>query len=102
MRGLRGSPCYKTRPSRIPPLPVATADHVVAMTNQAPPHEATHWMALAAQGYGDQPVLGAPHMDEERTAAASGHGRRSGPGCSPRVRLSAIKWHPRKSNLIVS
>ena len=37
----------KTRPARIPPLPVATVDHVVAMTNQAPPHEATHWTASA-------------------------------------------------------
>jgi hypothetical protein len=31
----------KTRPSRIPPLPAETVDRVVALTNQAPPHEAT-------------------------------------------------------------
>src|SRR6266403_1964662 len=37
----------KTRPTRIPPLPAATIDRVVALTNQAPPHEATHWTAPA-------------------------------------------------------
>src|SRR5271165_1703106 len=37
----------KTRPSRIPPLPAATVDRVVALTNQEPPHEATHWTAPA-------------------------------------------------------
>jgi transposase len=37
----------KTRPSRIPPLPAATVDRVIALTNQAPPHEATHWTASA-------------------------------------------------------
>ena len=37
----------KTRPSRIPPLPAETVDRVVALTNQAPPHEATHWSAPA-------------------------------------------------------
>jgi len=37
----------KTRPSRIPPLPAETIDRVVALTNQSPPHEATHWTASA-------------------------------------------------------
>jgi transposase len=37
----------KTRPSRIPPLPAATVDRVVALTNQPPPHAATHWTAPA-------------------------------------------------------
>jgi hypothetical protein len=36
-----------SRPSRIPPLPAATIDRVVALTNQEPPHEATHWTAPA-------------------------------------------------------
>jgi len=37
----------KTRPSRIAPLPAETVDRVVALTNQVPPHEATHWSAPA-------------------------------------------------------
>ena len=45
--GVAGLTRDKTRPSRIPPLPAATVDRVVALTNQAPPHEATHWTALA-------------------------------------------------------
>src|SRR5882672_1054987 len=45
--GVAGLTRDKTRPSRIPPLPAATVDRVVALTNQTPPHEATHWTALA-------------------------------------------------------
>src|SRR5439155_22859718 len=45
--GVDGLTRGKTRPSRIPPLPAATVDRVVALTNQAPPHEATHWTAPA-------------------------------------------------------
>jgi hypothetical protein len=45
--GIAGLTRDKTRPSRIPPLPAATIDRVVALTNQAPPHEATHWTAPA-------------------------------------------------------
>src|ERR1700746_2012480 len=45
--GVVGLPPDKTRPSRIPPLPAETVDRVVALTNQAPPHEATHWSAPA-------------------------------------------------------
>src|SRR5215470_17783579 len=47
MKGSRGLTRDKTRPSRIPPLPAETVDRVVALTNQAPPHEATHWSAPA-------------------------------------------------------
>src|SRR5467141_2741911 len=45
--GIEGLTRDKTRPSRIPPLPAETVDRVVALTNQAPPHEATHWSAPA-------------------------------------------------------
>jgi len=45
--GVEGLTRDKTRPSRIPALPPETVDHVVALTNQAPPHEATHWTASA-------------------------------------------------------
>jgi transposase len=45
--GVAGLTRDKTRLSRIPPLPAATIDRVVALTNQAPPHEATHWTAPA-------------------------------------------------------
>ena len=45
--GIAGLTRDKTRPSRIPPLPAETIDHVIAVTNQAPPDEATHWTAPA-------------------------------------------------------
>jgi transposase len=45
--GVEGLIRDKTRPARLPPLPPETADLVVALTNQAPPHEATHWTAAA-------------------------------------------------------
>jgi transposase len=45
--GVAGLTRDKTRPSRVPPLPTATVDRVVALTNQAPPHAATHWTASA-------------------------------------------------------
>ena len=45
--GVEGLTRDKTRPSRIPPLPSETVDRVVALTNQAPPHQATHWTASA-------------------------------------------------------
>ena len=45
--GVEGLTRDKTRPSRIPALPAETVDRVVALTNQAPPHEATHWTAPA-------------------------------------------------------
>ena len=72
-RGGRGLTRDKTRPSRIPPLPAETVDRVIALTNQAPPHEATHWSAPAmAKAVEDQPVLGAAHLGGTRTSAASG------------------------------
>ena len=46
-QGIEGLTRDKTRPSRIPPLPIETVDRVVALTNQTPPHEATHWTAPA-------------------------------------------------------
>ena len=45
--GVEGLTRDKTRPSRLPPLPAETIDRVVALTNQEPPHEATHWTAPA-------------------------------------------------------
>jgi transposase len=45
--GVAGLTRDKTRPSRIPPLPAATIDRVVGLTNQVPPHAATHWTAPA-------------------------------------------------------
>jgi len=45
--GVDGLTHDKTRPSRIPPLPAETVDRVIALTNQAPPHEATHRTAPA-------------------------------------------------------
>ena len=45
--GVDGLTHDKTRPSRIPPLATETVDRVVALTNQTPPHEATHWTAAA-------------------------------------------------------
>jgi transposase len=45
--GVKGLTRDKTGPSRIPPLPAETIDRVVALTNQEPPHEATHWTAVA-------------------------------------------------------
>jgi transposase len=45
--GVAGLTRDKTRPARIAPLPAETADRVVALTNQAPPHQATHWTASA-------------------------------------------------------
>jgi hypothetical protein len=45
--GVEGLTRDKTRPSRIPPLPAETIDRVIALTNRAPSHEATHWAAPA-------------------------------------------------------
>jgi len=46
-QGVAGLTRDKTRPSRIPPLPAATVDRVVALTNQSPPHATTHRTAPA-------------------------------------------------------
>src|SRR6202140_4691251 len=40
----------KTRPSRIPKLDFSVAARVVALTMEAPPHEATHWTGSAMAG----------------------------------------------------
>ena len=45
--GVAGLTRDKTRPSRIAPLPAETVDRVIELTNQAPPHQATHWTAPA-------------------------------------------------------
>jgi transposase len=40
----------KTRPSRMPPLPAATVERVIALTQTDPPSEATHWTGAAMAG----------------------------------------------------
>jgi transposase len=45
--GVAGLLRDKTRPSRVPPLPQAVIDRVVALTTGDPPHEASHWTATA-------------------------------------------------------
>jgi hypothetical protein len=45
--GIAGLARDNTRPSRIPPLPAGTIGRVIAVTNQVPPDEATHWTAPA-------------------------------------------------------
>jgi len=45
--GVAGLTRDKTRPSRIPPLAAETIARVIALTNQPPAHEATHWTAPA-------------------------------------------------------
>jgi hypothetical protein len=37
----------KTRPSRIPPLGAQVAERVVALTQNDPPGETTHWTSAA-------------------------------------------------------
>jgi transposase len=37
----------KTRPSRVPPLPAATVERVIALTQTDPPSEATYWTGAA-------------------------------------------------------
>ena len=44
-QGFEGLLRDKTRPSRIPPLGPEVAEHVVALTLEEPPWEATHWTA---------------------------------------------------------
>ena len=45
--GVAGLTRDKTRPARIAPLPAETVDRVIELTNQAPPHQASHWTAPA-------------------------------------------------------
>ena len=43
--GVAGLLRDKTRPSRIPPLGTEVAERVIALTQQDPPSETTHWIA---------------------------------------------------------
>src|ERR1700738_5039508 len=71
--GIAGLTREKTRPWRIPPLPAATIDRVVALTNQQPPHEVDPLdRGGDGQGGGDQPLLGAAHLEGARAAAPPG------------------------------
>ena len=71
--GVDGLTRDKTRPSRVPPLAAETVDRVVALFNQAPPHEATHWTASAmAKVAGISPSSVRRRLDAARIAAASG------------------------------
>ena len=45
--GVDGLLMDKSRPPRIPPLPQATIDRVIALSGQAPPGEVTHWTGAA-------------------------------------------------------
>src|SRR3984893_16458163 len=45
--GVEGLLHDRTRPSRVPPLPPAIGEHVVALTQSDPPGETTHWTAAA-------------------------------------------------------
>src|SRR5207249_6846696 len=68
--GVEGLTRDKTRPSRIPPLPAATVDRVVALTNQAPPPRSDPLeRASNGQDGRDQPVFGAAHLDGTRASA---------------------------------
>jgi transposase len=44
-QGVAGLLRDKTRPSRIPPLGAEIAERVIALTQQDPPGETTHWTA---------------------------------------------------------
>jgi hypothetical protein len=57
MRGRGAHP--RQDPALAHPGPAGrTVDRVVALTNQAPPHEATHWTALAmAKAVGISPSM---------------------------------------------
>jgi transposase len=45
--GVEGLLHDRTRPSRVPPLPPAIGERVVALTQSDPPGETTHWTAAA-------------------------------------------------------
>ena len=97
-QGVAGLTRDKTRPSRIPPLPAATVDRVVALTNQSPPNATTHWTAPAlakAVAVSSSSVGG---LGGARVAAASGAKlqdlqrsqiRRQAEGCRRSLRRSA-------------
>src|SRR5436309_1385878 len=48
--GVEGLLHDRTRPSRVPPLPSAIGERVVALTQSDPPGETTHWTAAAMAG----------------------------------------------------
>ena len=48
--GVEGLLHDRTRPSRVPPLPPAIGERVVALTQSDPPGETTHWTAVAMAG----------------------------------------------------
>src|SRR5712672_2003889 len=48
--GVEGLLHDRTRPSRVPPLPPAIGERVVALTQSDPPGETTHWTAAAMAG----------------------------------------------------
>src|SRR6476660_3478817 len=45
--GVHGLLHDKTRPSRVPPLPVEVVERVIALTRSDPPGETTHWTGPA-------------------------------------------------------
>ena len=56
MRGSRGSPATRPGPRASRPCRPRPVDRVVALTNQAPPHAATHWTAsVMAKAVGISP-----------------------------------------------
>jgi hypothetical protein len=71
--GVEGLLHDRTRPSRVPPLPPAIGERVVALTQSDPPGETTHWTAAAMGRVGpDQCLLGATHLAFARAPAAPG------------------------------
>src|SRR5271154_3076634 len=63
----------KTRPSRIPPLPVLVRERTVALTLADPPGEATHWTAaMMAKAVGDQRQFGAADLARAWAPTAPG------------------------------
>lgn len=59
--GVAGLLRDKTRPSRIPPLAAEVVERVVTLTATEPPHEATHWTAVAMAR-----VVGISHASVQR------------------------------------
>ena len=71
--GVAGLTRDKTRPSRIAPLPAETVDRVIELTNQPPPHQATHWTAPAmAKAVAISPSSVRRDLGRAGFAAASG------------------------------
>ena len=63
----------KTRPSRIPPLGSNIIERVVALTQTAPPTEATHWTsAMMAKVVRHQREFRPTHLARARPVAAPG------------------------------